>query len=184
VALLFVHLGLDAADSVVSGYNGAEVFASYKRDAAILPEDERQIMVFMARFSFMPRLNCVARNLPSSLSTDPLRMVDALAIETIAACAGLSSSQDLTEAQRGKITLPTRWGGALPGFGVVAPAQAVSSATAVEAYLKGLYNLERERDTLPWILGRIHDRFSNRSPAASLDETPSELALRADPMST
>jgi hypothetical protein len=119
------------------------VFASYKRDAAILPEDERQIMVFMARFSFMPRLNCVARNLPSSLSTDPLRMVDALAIETIAACAGLSSSQDLTEDQRGKITLPTRWGGALPGFGVSSPAQAASSATAVEAYLKGLYNLER-----------------------------------------
>jgi hypothetical protein len=91
------------------------VFASYKRDAAVLPEDERQIMVFMARFSFMPRLNCVARSLPSSLSTDPLRMGDALAIETIAACAGLSSSQDLTEAQRGRITLPTRWGGALPG---------------------------------------------------------------------
>ena len=33
---------------------------------------------------------------------------------------------------------------------------------------------------MPWILGRIHDRFSNRSPAASLDETPSERALRAD----
>ena len=107
-------------------------------------------------------------------------MVDALAIETIAACAGLSSSRDLTEAQRGKITLPTRWGGALPGFGVAAPAQAVSSATVVEAYLKGLHNLERERDTLPWILSRIYDRFSNRSPAASPDETPSELALRAD----
>jgi fructose-bisphosphate aldolase class II len=56
------------------------LFASYERDAAILPEDERQIMVFMARFSFMPRLNCVARSLPSSLSTDPLRKVDALAI--------------------------------------------------------------------------------------------------------
>ena len=38
-------------------------------------------------------------------------MVGALAIETTAACAGLSSSQGLTEAQRGKITLPTRWGG-------------------------------------------------------------------------
>ena len=147
MALLFVHLGLDAVDSVVSGFTGAEVFASYKRDAAVLPEDEHQIMVFMTRFSFMPRLNCVSRNLPSSISTDPLRMVDALAIETIAACAGLSSSQDLTEAQRGKITLPTRWGGALPGFGVAAPAQAVSSATVVEAYLKGLYNLERERGT-------------------------------------
>jgi hypothetical protein len=96
VALLFVHLGLDAADSVVSGYTGAEVFASYKRDAAVLPEDERQIMVFMTRFSFMPRLNCVSRSLLSSISTDPLRMVDALAIETIAVCAGLSSSQDLT----------------------------------------------------------------------------------------
>ena len=71
-------------------------------------------------------------------------------------------------------------GGALPGFGVAAPAQAVSSATVVEAYLKGLYNLERERDTLPWILSRIYDRFSNRSLAASPDETPSELALRAD----
>ena len=102
VALLFVHLGLDAVDSVVSGYTGAEVFASYKRDAAVLPEDERQIMVFMTRFSFMPRLNCVSRNLPSSISTDPLRMVDALAIGAVAACAGLSSSQDLTEAQRGK----------------------------------------------------------------------------------
>jgi len=49
-----------------------------RRDAAVLPEDERQIMVFMARFSFMPRLNCVSRNLSSSISTDPLRMVDAL----------------------------------------------------------------------------------------------------------
>ncbi len=29
VAILFVHLGLDAVDSVVSGYTGAEVFASY-----------------------------------------------------------------------------------------------------------------------------------------------------------
>ena len=116
MALLFVHLGLDAADSVVSGYNGAEVFASYKRDAAILPEDERQIMVFMARFSFMPRLNCVARNLPSSLSTDPLRMVDALAIETIAACAGLSSSQGLTEARRWKITPPRDGVGLCPGL--------------------------------------------------------------------
>ena len=101
-------------------------------------------------------------------------------VETIAACAGLSSSRDLTEAQRGKITLPTRWGGVLPGFGVAAPAQAVSSATVVEAYLKGLYNIERERGTLTWILSRIYDRFSNRSPATSPDETPSELALRAD----
>ena len=33
---------------------------------------------------------------------------------------------------------------------------------------------------MPWILSRIYDRFSNRSPAASPDETPSELALRAD----
>ena len=43
----------------------------------------------------------------------------------------------------GEITLPTRLGGVLPGFGVAAPAQAVSSATLLEAYLKGLYNLER-----------------------------------------
>ena len=179
VALLFVHLGLDAADSA-SGYAGAEVFASYKRDAAVLPEDERRIMVFIARFSSMPRLNCVARNLPSSISTDPLRMVDALAIETIAACAGLSSSRDLPEAQGGEIAPPTRWGGALPGFGVAAPAQAVFSATSVEAYLKGLHNPESARGTFPWILSRIYDRFSNRILAASPDETPSELALRAD----
>ena len=35
---------------------------------------------------------------------------------------------------------------------------------------------------MPWILSRIYDydRFSNRSLAASPDETPSELALRAD----
>ena len=59
--------------SIVSGYTCAEVFESYKREAAILPDDERQIMVLMARFSFMPRLNCVARSLPSSISTDPLR---------------------------------------------------------------------------------------------------------------
>ncbi len=70
MALLFVHLGLDAADSVVSGYTGAEVLESYKRDAAILPEDERRIMVLMALFSFMPRLNCVARSLPPSLPTN------------------------------------------------------------------------------------------------------------------
>ena len=71
-------------------------------------------------------------------------------------------------------------GWALPGFGVAAPAQAVSSATAVEAYLKGLYNLERERGTLPWVLSCICDRFSNRSLAACPDEALSELALRAD----
>ncbi len=33
---------------------------------------------------------------------------------------------------------------------------------------------------MPWILSRIYDRFSNRSLAASPDEMPSELALRAD----
>ncbi len=41
-------------------------------------------------------------------------------------------------------------------------------------------NLEREQGTFPWIIYRIHNHFSNRTPAASLDETPSELALRAD----
>ena len=70
------------------------------------------------RWGRNPWLQSRARTTPAAPAVhSALAPVDALAIETIPACAGLSSSQGLTEAQRGKITLSSRWEGLCPGSG-------------------------------------------------------------------
>ncbi len=60
--LFFAHLGLEGVDAAASGYVGPDKYYSYKRAAATLPEDESQIKFFLARYNFMPRLQCVARS--------------------------------------------------------------------------------------------------------------------------
>ena len=182
-AMLFAHLGLQAVDDVAAGYAGAEAFRDHKNDAAILPENESQIKLFLTRFSFMSRLQCIARSLPSLLSADSLRAVDSLAVATAAGCAGLPRASDLTAAQQGRVVLPTRFGGIIPGNGIVASASHVGAAASVETFLTRFGSSLSARGLEPWILARIRDRIQDRAPGANRGDlvlTPIEVALRDD----
>ncbi len=130
--LFFAHLGFEGVDAAASEYVGSATYESYKRGAAILPLDESQIKLFLARYSFMSRIQCVARSLPSSVSSGPLHAIDLLAVETAAACAGLASARDLTADQQARAASPTILGGIIPGSEVVAPVSSVCAAANVD----------------------------------------------------
>ena len=116
-------------------YVGSATYESYKREAATLPLDESEIKLFLARGSLMSRIQCVARSLPSSVSSGPLRAIDLLAVETAVACAGLASARSLTADRQARVVFPTRFGGIVPGSEVVAPVSSVCAAENVEDYL-------------------------------------------------
>ena len=179
--LFFAHLGLEGVDAAASEYVGHDTYDSYKRAAATLPEDESQIKFFLARYSFMSRLQCVARSLPSSVSSDPLHAVDLLAVETAAACAGLTSARELTADQQGRIVLPTRFGGIIPGNAIVAPASSVCAAANVDDYLLRVAPTGGRPEL--WIMARMRDRAVGRALAAGGAAprlTPAELELQRD----
>ena len=112
----------------------------------------------------MSRLQCVARSLPSSVSSDPLHAVDLLAVETAAACAGLTSARELTADQQGRIVLPTRFGGIIPGNAIVAPASSVCAAANVDDYLLRVAPTGGRPE--PWIMARMRERAVGRVLAA------------------
>ena len=179
--LFFAHLGFEGVDAVASEYVGSATYESYKREAAILPLDESQIKLFLARYSFMSRIQCVARSLSSSVSSGPLHAIDLLAVETAAACAGLPSARELTADQQARVVFPTRFGGIIPGSEVVAPVSSVCAAANVDDYLlRGAATGGRPE---PWILTRMRERVADRGPAEGGSNprlTPAEFELRRD----
>jgi len=113
--LLFLHLGFESVDAAASQCVGPATYGPYKREAAILPVDESQIKLFLTRYSYMSRIQCVARSVSSSVSSGPLQATGLLAVETTAACAGLASARDLTADQQARVVSPTRFSGIIPG---------------------------------------------------------------------
>ena len=93
------------------------------------------MQMLLARYCLATRLNCLARYLPSAISQPALRIVDDLLMATVASCAGGGSPTNLTAATQGRVLLVMRFGGALPGAAVTAPAQYVCSVAAVERFI-------------------------------------------------
>ena len=129
----------------------------------------------------MSRIQCVARSLSSSVSSGPLHSISLLAVETAAACAGLTSARDLTADQQARVVFPTRFGGIIPGSEVVAPVSSVCAAANVDDYLqRGVATGGRPE---PWILARMRERVAARALAEGGNVsrlTPAELELQRD----
>jgi len=129
----------------------------------------------------MSRIQCVPRGLSSSFSSGPLRAIDHLAVETVAACAGLTSARDLTADQQSRIVFPTRFGGIIPGSEVVAPVSSVCAAANVDDYL--LRGAATGIEPKPRILECMRERVLGRARADGgivPRLTPAELELQRD----
>ena len=128
---LFAHLGLSAVSAVGVGLMGSD-FSGYADTAATLPESDPQVKMLVTRLCLATRLNCLARSLPSAISSVALAGVDRLLKASVAGCAGVSSLNELTESVQDRSILASRFGGVLPGSVVVSPASYVSTVAAVE----------------------------------------------------
>ena len=134
---LFAHLGLSAVSAVGVDLMGSD-FSGYADTAATLPESDPQVKMLVTRLCLATRLNCLARSLPSAISSVALAGVDRLLKASVAGCAGVSSLNELTESVQDRSILASRFGGVLPGSVVVSPASYVSTVAAVERSLSTL----------------------------------------------
>jgi len=111
VAHLFAHLGLEAVDEEVARLSPGghrAVYEEYRRGAAVLPQSDPQVKVFLTRHCLGTRLNCVARSLPSGISSPALSGIDDLLVAAVAGCAGYSSVSALSAPVRLRATLANR----------------------------------------------------------------------------
>ena len=143
------------------------VYEEYRRGAAELPQSDPQVNVFLTRHCLGTRLNCVARSLPSGISSLALSGIDDLLVATVAGCAGYSSVSALSAPVRLRATLANRWGGVLAGCHATAPASYVRSVATIERHMVDLSTRLRQEDKEPDVLRLVRSRLEARGPGTS-----------------
>ena len=145
------------------------------------PESDPQVKMLVTRLCLATRLNCLARSLPSAISSLALVGVDRLLKASVAGCAGLASLSSLTIPVQERSLLASRFGGVLPGSVVVSPASFVSTVAAVERSLSTLGHGHDEGGELPSALQRVRDRITSREVGGlTRDPSPLETLLLGD----
>ena len=185
VARLFAHLGLEAVDEEVGRLSPAEhqaQYDEYRLRAALLPQSDPQVKVFLTRHCLGTRLNCVARSLPSDITASTLSGIDDLLVATVAGCAGYSSVDALPAPVRLRATLANRWGGVLAGCHATAPASYVRSVATVERHMVDLSTRLRQEDKEPDVLRLVRSRLEARGPGAPGDVTDEPPVLLLSPL--
>jgi len=79
VSKLFEHIRLDVIDDL-AGKRPGRAYTDYKARAVSLSASETQVQMLLTRYCLAPRLNCLARYLPSVISQPALRSVDDLLV--------------------------------------------------------------------------------------------------------
>jgi len=185
VSKLFSHLGLHPVNEGLSPFaeqcGKGDVLKSYAEGCAILPENDPQVKLFITRYCLGTRLNCIARNLPSSLTKEALGVIDGLLALTVVGCSGEQLLNPLSSVAKSRITLAARYGGLIPGAAVVSPASHLSAVAAVEGFLLQ-FGLGLEREGLePPVLNMLRARITSRDTNAAAGLlTPLEQLLLND----
>ena len=170
VAHLFAHLGLEAVDEEVARLSSGghrAVYEENRRGAAVLSQSDPQVTVFLTRHCLGTRLNCVARSLPSGISSPALSGIDDLLVATVAGCVGYSSVSALSAPVRLRATLANRWGVLIAGCLATAPASYVRSVATVERHIVDLSTRLRLEGKEPDILKLVRSRLEARPPENS-----------------
>ena len=177
--LLFAHVGMSAVNDVGKVQLGARFEDKISASPALVQSVDTQLQFFLARSALSSRLVKVAQSLPSAFTHIPLQDVDCL-LSAVAAGAMDSSLDKLSPALRGRLTLPTRLSGSIPGAAVPAPAAFVRAAAVAEKSI-----LARAASmipgTIPSALQRTLARINSR--AALVDSgslSAAEESLLAD----
>jgi hypothetical protein len=129
--LLFAHVGLTAVNTAGRVQLGARFEDKIASSPALEQDVDTQLQFFLARSALSSRLVKVAQSLPSAFTSLPLQDVDSL-LAAVAAGAMDTSVDKLSPALRGRLTLPTRLSGSIPGAAIPAPAAFVRATAFAE----------------------------------------------------